>query len=197
MLPAAGADVDVRSFEEWSVGGMVEGLRGRVREWGEREWGGVGALEGDLAGGEVWLPRVERGKGAGDGEGGEVMLPKMFVMVSSADLVVPVFHSIKFAGLLRGMGVDCRFLMYEMVDHVDFVMDWYEGEGRRDLSDVTDVGVEEEERRESILEMLGGPEWVRLRREGRRMNVAPHVADVVRILKSLAVAEEDAKEPNA
>eukprot|EP00177_Eucheuma_denticulatum_P003867 GFKZ01007000.1.p1 GENE.GFKZ01007000.1~~GFKZ01007000.1.p1 ORF type:complete len:457 (+),score=58.78 GFKZ01007000.1:213-1583(+) len=195
LLPAARADEDVRWFEEWSTRKMVEALRGRVQEWGEDEWAGVGELEGDLAGREIWLPEVQRRGQSGNEK--EVMLPKTFMMVSSGDVVVPVFHSIKFAGLLRSFGVDCRFLMYDVVDHMDFVIDWYEGEGRRDLSDVADLGEEEEERRECVLRMLGGKSWVRLRREGKEMNVASHVADVIRILKSLAVAKKDVRDPSA
>lgn len=175
MLPAAGAEVDVDEFEKWSPSLVGAKIEGGVREWGEG-MKDVGELEGDLGGRDMWLPEVQNENGNG------VLFPKVFLMASSSDKVVPVYGSVKFAAILRGLGVNSRLLVYDFVEHVDFVADWFEGAGERDLSDVLDVGKEERRRRESVFRRIGGEAQVQLGKE-RDMGSTPHVRDVIRILE--------------
>lgn len=184
MLPAAGAEIDVDEFEKWSPSLMGAKLEGEFREWGE-DMEDVAELEGDLGGRDIWLPeaRDECEKRS------EMLFPKVFLMASSCDKVVPMYGSVKFAAMLRGLGIKCRMLVYDFVEHVDFVADWFEGVEERDLSDILDVGEEEGTRRESVLRKIGGEAQVQLRKE-RELGAAPHVRDVIRILKWLSGVQE-------
>lgn len=186
MLPAAGADVNMDEFGRWSPSLVGEKMEMEFREWGEGIKD-IEQLEGDLAGKDIWLPGVKDIRNKGNA----VLFPKMFLMASSCDKIVPMYGSVKFAAVLRGLGVRSRMLVYDFVEHVDFVADWFEGVRERDLSDVLDMGNEEGERRESVFRRIQGESRVKLESKDGEMGAAPHVRDVMRILKWLSEAREE------
>lgn len=176
MMPACGGDEDLHGFHQWSPRRMAHQV---IKNGGVRQESttleSIGELEGELMGRAIDLPAVCRG--------GNILFPNVMIMCGSCDRTVPMYGSVGMAADFRTMGVDAKLCVYDLVDHVDFVLDWFGGRGV-ELSDVADIGEGEKERREGIRRMLGGTVAVDAERQSKKMGVASHVADVVRFIRS-------------
>lgn len=192
MLPAACAEDDPRQFDQRSPTLIAEGYAGILQE-PDGLAPGPPALEGELAAGNVSLPDA-CGRPTEDGR--KALFPRTYVMTSSCDTTVPMYSSLRFVTALRKLGLGCKLLVYDFVEHVDFVTDWFANVFPRDKSDVLDVGEEDQKRRESCVKILQGQEYVALSKDKEsELGPSPHVRDVLRILRSLrAVATEGAGE---
>lgn len=186
MLPAADAEEDPDQFLRNSPTHVLEraqcmlhevpGLPPRPR-----------VLEGQLPATNVWLPPVKAGERG-------VSFPRTYVVTSSCDTVVPCHSSIRFAATLRECGLESELLVYDGMEHVEFVTDWFGG-GERDRSAVFDVDEADRERRRTYRTILHGKAMAEVAEVGEAEGQgSAYVRDVVRILNGLVGKKEEDNE---
>lgn len=177
MLPAAGADRNLKKFDGCSPSVIAESFESKLAEHPLPT--PPPALEGEIVATNVPLPDVETEK---DG----IPFPRIYVATSSCDTVVPMYSSLRFAAALRKLGANAQLLVYDGVEHIQFVTDWFRGASSRDLSGLLDIEETDQNRRSSCVRHLAGPEHEKLVSEIDASNgSSPYVRDVLRILRSL------------
>lgn len=93
--------------------------------------------------------------------------------------------SIKFCEVLSNSAVSNRLLLYEQMEHSDFVLDWMKGGKEKRLLDLLDVNDEDTQRRYQAVQKLHGLKYAKLVHEHiPDAPTAPHVRDVIRILRT-------------
>ena len=182
MLPAARADADPRQFIVTSPTCVAETMRTPLHEVpGLPQRPAV--LEGQLPATNLRLPPAKAGQGG-------ALFPRTYVVTSSCDTVVPCYSSIRFAAALRERGLDTELLVYDGMEHVEFVTDWFGG-GGRDQSAVFDVGEADRERRRKYRTMLHGEAMADVCEGGDAGEESAYVRDVVRILNELVEKDHE------
>lgn len=133
MLPAARAEDDASRFDAVSPTVILERLQGTLYNddiEANRHLLIPHFLEGDIAGSSLCLPPVNREMPTVEGTVTPTRkvspFPQIAVLASSCDTVVPFYSALRFAGALRNKGVNARFLVYDGVQHGEFVTDWFE-----------------------------------------------------------------------
>lgn len=184
MLPAAKAEEDHTHFFNYSPSVIAEHFEGALKEIDLPPH--PTALEGDLAASNVPLQDVKQIETG-------ISFPRMYILTSTCDTVVPIYSSLRFAASLRKIGLNTRLLVYDFESHADFVTDWFEGTRSRDKSGMFDFEKGDAERRIDCVRSLGGDAQAELARdEERNFGPSAYVRDVLRILKALERKEKEA-----
>lgn len=134
MLPAAHAEEDPQMFDNVSPTVILECMEGTFdQQPKQNQIPFPSFLEGDIAGSNVHLPSTNVCSTSTSDAMEEALeqrrrrvFPQTFVMTSSCDSTVPFYSVTRFAAALRIRGVDVRLLIYDGVQHEEFVTDWFE-----------------------------------------------------------------------
>lgn len=194
MLPAACADKDAAGFHVVSPTVLAERS---MRPLSEPS--GLPtippALEGEIAAANLPLPSVKRERESKDEHMEMGIFPRTYLLTSSSDTVVPMYSSVRYVAALRNLGLPAQLLVYDGVDHIDFITDWFRDGVERDLSDLLDVDPEDAQRRRDVVRELAGDDAAQLLQERERARgPTAYVRDVLRIIESLTPNVEEGED---
>lgn len=215
MQPAAEADECIENFIRLSPSNIAETMETRLCDTssvdfeprtGDRNNGQRGDeafdkkekghamltfLEGDIAAHNIPLPPV--GSKTCDQTDDQCRgdrvpnFPKVFLLASSADIIVPIYSSIRFAASLRRAGAaNARLLVYDGVGHTEFITHWFDE--CADLSNILDNATKDEVQRAECVRLMHGTAASNLlsRAEQQRAGTA-HMRDILRIYESFGM----------
>ena len=115
-----------------------------------------------------------------------VQFPRVYIATSSCDSIVPMYSSLRFAAALRRLGASTQLLVYDGVEHINFVTDWFRGAPSTDSTGFLDVDEQDEKRRAACVEQLVSSEHAKLvHDEFAKESESAHVRDVLRVIDSL------------
>lgn len=189
MLPAAHAENDASRFDEVSPTVILERMQGTMYDIGietSRQVLIPSFLEGDIAGSNIGLPESDQSKSflttgsTGSHSMQKSPFPHTVILASSCDTTVPFYSALRFAAALRNKGVNARFLVYDGVQHEEFVTDWFE-KVTDDKDRHDDHGIETNERIRIVdkNEILSQTLDVSSKDSQTRKNVVNHVLNSI------------------
>lgn len=172
------------------TGGRNNGLRGEeIFDKREKRHVMLTFLEGDIAAHNITLPPVgSKTSDQTDDQNRVPNFPKVFLLASSADIIVPFYSTIRFACSLKRAGAaNARLLVYDGVGHQDFITHWFDERAAcgTDLSNILDNGTKDEAQRAECVRLMHGNAASNLlsRVEQQRAGTA-HMRDILRIYES-------------